>query len=267
MKKRLFIYRIRHLESGRSYIGWTINPEKRWRRHLSLAKRGGKNAIHCALRLYGADAFGFDVIEELVGAEADARAREVWWVAAEGTLSPSGYNMTEGGDGADGLGRLAAAAHAARRAVDAAADSAARSERTKKANAAMPPGARSEAARRMWANRSPELIEQMRAKMRDQAANESAEFKRARARKAHEQFTPEQRTERARRANRARSSEQVMATVAAMQAALTPEMRSEIGKAAVAAKIAKTTPEQRSASALKTWATRRRNAASVKQLE
>lgn len=253
MEKRLFIYRIRHLESGRAYIGWTINPEKRWRRHLGSVKSGGKNAIHCAIRLYGAAAFSFEIIEEITGSEADARAREIWWVASEGTLSPGGYNMTEGGDGADGLGKLAAAAHAARRALDVDADRKRRQAGLAKANAGMTAEARSLRGKLAWSSRSPEEKAKAAQRFEDHRRSLTPQQRSELGRKANLAGTTEERTARARKGAAALTSDQRRMIVAAMQAALTPEKRSEIGRLGNESKMRNTTAEQRSASSLKIW--------------
>lgn len=254
MEKRLFIYRIRHLESGRSYIGWTTSPEKRWKRHRSLSRSGAKNAIHCALRKHGVDAFVFEIVEEFTGIEADARGREIQWIASEGTLSPDGYNMTAGGDGAEDLGRLSAVATARLKAADPEGFRARRAEAQRIANEKMPPGSRSASAHRMWAERTADTRESHRLKCVAREAARSPEARTERARKAALSGTPEERSARARKAASALSPDQVKANVAAMQAVLTPEKRSEISRIAYAAKMASTTPEQRTASALKRWA-------------
>lgn len=253
MTQNFFIYRIRNELSGKSYIGWTINVQKRWRRHINDAVKGRQNAIHRALAKYGPGNFSFTVLEEAEGSSVEAHAREIWWIASEGTLSPSGYNMTEGGDGAHDLGQLAAASHARRRALDPEADRAARSERTRKSNESMPIGARSQASKDAWKRRSPEARAAFIQAMRNRAATESAEVKSARARKAHEAFTSEQRSERARKANAALRPEQRQAALAAMHAAMSPEDRSRAGKLGAAAKQANTTHEQRSAACALRW--------------
>ena len=254
MEKRLFIYRIRHLESSRSYIGWTTNLEKRWKRHRGLAKQGAKNAIHCALRLYGVDAFAFEVLEELFDREASARVREIWWIANEGTLSPGGYNMTAGGDGAEDLGRLSAIATAKLKAADPEGFRAKRSEAQRVANLKMEPGARSARAFQMWANRTDEVRESHRKKCLAREAALSAQDKSERGRKAALSGTTEDRAVRARKGAAALTSDQRKTSVAAMQAALTPEMRSTIGKMGAAARTAATTSEKRSQTLKTRWA-------------
>lgn len=62
-----FIYAITHVESGRRYIGSTVNVTERWIRHKSHLKH---NKHHCnylqnAWNKYGKDTFVFSVIDTL----------------------------------------------------------------------------------------------------------------------------------------------------------------------------------------------------------
>ncbi|TXN33901.1 hypothetical protein FV220_00170 [Methylobacterium sp. WL19] len=253
MSKTLHIYRITNLLNGKRYIGWAVHPGRRWARHKNDARKGRQNAIHLAIAKYGAENFSFEVVEIFDGNEAEAKAREVLRIAEEGSLFPGGYNLTKGGDGADDLGRLAAASHAKRRALDVDADRQRRSERTRRANAAMDPTVRSEAAKRMWASRSPEAREAIAAKARAQRAAETVEERSARGRLAHAHRTAAERSEAARRANAGLSSTQRSSAVAAMNAAITGEKRSEISRKGHEAYLAQTTTEQRSETIRRNW--------------
>lgn len=62
-----FIYAITHTESGRRYIGSTVNVSERWIRHRSHLKH---NKHHCnyfqnAWNKYGKDAFTFSIVDTL----------------------------------------------------------------------------------------------------------------------------------------------------------------------------------------------------------
>jgi group I intron endonuclease len=89
------IYKITHKESGKSYVGLSVNIENRWKQHRSFAKTGGRSAIYSALKKYGIDAFEFSIIEECD--QASLEDREKHWIAFYGT-SVDGYNLTEGGE-------------------------------------------------------------------------------------------------------------------------------------------------------------------------
>lgn len=92
------IYMIEHIESGRRYIGRSVDIEMRWHQHRSDAKnRRTNNPVHNAIRKYGAKAFNWKI---LVTAPARLQARlEEQFILDWGTLKPNGYNLggTEGG--------------------------------------------------------------------------------------------------------------------------------------------------------------------------
>lgn len=60
----MFIYKFTHLESGRSYIGQTVQePNHRRLEHIAGSKRNPKSYhFHNALKKYGINAFSFEVI-------------------------------------------------------------------------------------------------------------------------------------------------------------------------------------------------------------
>lgn len=61
----MYIYKFTHIDSGRCYIGQTIQlPEQRKAEHLSNSKYSTKEYhFHNALKKYGANAFTFEVID------------------------------------------------------------------------------------------------------------------------------------------------------------------------------------------------------------
>ena len=81
--------------SGKSYIGITHRcSEDRYQPHVLCAIKRGKGAVYQAWRKYGAPRLTvLAIIERYLLRETEARAVRVF-----GTLSPSGYNMTPGGD-------------------------------------------------------------------------------------------------------------------------------------------------------------------------
>jgi len=89
------IYRIYHRESGRSYIGQSVNIENRIRQHF----RGTDTTIYLdrAIAKYGVEVFAYEVIE-LCSAE-NLYARECHWIATLDCMRPNGYNLQTGGDG------------------------------------------------------------------------------------------------------------------------------------------------------------------------
>jgi group I intron endonuclease len=67
----MHIYKFTHLESGRCYIGQTIqDPNHRRLEHISGSRTSNRTYhFHNALRKYGVDAFSFEVIAEACSME------------------------------------------------------------------------------------------------------------------------------------------------------------------------------------------------------
>lgn len=89
------IYRIRHKETGKSYVGLSIDIYARWRQHKSFAKKGRRSAIYSAIAKYGNNAFEFEVLEECLPQVLEEK--EKYWIAKLGT-NVNGYNLTLGGE-------------------------------------------------------------------------------------------------------------------------------------------------------------------------
>lgn len=92
------VYMIKHRESGRAYVGKSVNIELRFMRHT---RERGAPFLASALRKYGLRAFDFTVLEVCLDGAAAAQ-REVHWIRALNTKAPHGFNLTEGGEGAAG---------------------------------------------------------------------------------------------------------------------------------------------------------------------
>lgn len=79
------------------YIGQTIHPERRFKRHIDYAiNKKDNNRFHNALRKYGLDNFIYCVLEDNVLKE-NLNMRETDWIEYYDSFY-SGYNMTTGGD-------------------------------------------------------------------------------------------------------------------------------------------------------------------------
>jgi group I intron endonuclease len=87
---RCGVYLIRHRESGKGYVGSSASMEKCWNNH----RTGNGSTVYLtrAIKLHGADAFDFSVLE--LCARADLPKVEGKWIAALGTLVPKGYNIS-----------------------------------------------------------------------------------------------------------------------------------------------------------------------------
>lgn len=91
------IYKITHLDSGRIYIGQSINLKNRMKSYKSAVKNNGKSHIVGALKKYGWEAFEFTVLVYAEGKEflnlLEKQAIEVY-----NSMNPNGFNLREGGN-------------------------------------------------------------------------------------------------------------------------------------------------------------------------
>lgn len=94
------VYRIENRLTGKTYIGITgQRVENRWKVHYSEANLGKRmRCVHAAIRKYGLECFTFEVIGQAPDAET-AKQMEMLAIRIHGSIAPSGYNLTAGGDG------------------------------------------------------------------------------------------------------------------------------------------------------------------------
>jgi group I intron endonuclease len=87
--KRCGIYLIRHIATGRAYVGSSVDFDARQRAHQRLLRRGQHHSRHLqqAWDKYGADAFEFVFAEEC--APETRAVREQSWIAAQ----TDGFNV------------------------------------------------------------------------------------------------------------------------------------------------------------------------------
>jgi group I intron endonuclease len=96
-------------QNGKRYVGLSAKPDLRWKQHCSESaaasgrmKSGGSRAVSAAIKKYGAEAVVMEVLSTYPTRELAAEA-EKGFIKSLGTFCPSGYNMTEGGEGVLGL--------------------------------------------------------------------------------------------------------------------------------------------------------------------
>jgi group I intron endonuclease len=114
----MLIYCITNLINGKYYIGLHKGScvESRWARHLWAVGSGSKTYIHNAIRKYGAENFEVQVLADGIKDEPLLKQHERLWIVLTRAHDPAiGYNMTIGGDGANGyrhttesIGKIAA---------------------------------------------------------------------------------------------------------------------------------------------------------------
>lgn len=91
------IYMATCLPTGLSYIGQTINFQKRLSYHV-LDTENGRNTRFCnAIRKHGFDAFVWRILVNGIPI-AQLNTQEVFWIRFYNTYLGPGYNMTAGGD-------------------------------------------------------------------------------------------------------------------------------------------------------------------------
>lgn len=89
------IYQIRHIESGKVYVGSAIDPRTRCRKHRNALIKGKHHApyLQHAWDKYGETAFVFEIIEPVLFVE-DLIAREQYWIDTLRSNDPAhGYNL------------------------------------------------------------------------------------------------------------------------------------------------------------------------------
>lgn len=98
--KYFYLYKITNLINGKVYIGQSVNPQARWRRHKSDAKLG-KNKKHLAnaIRKYGARNFAFEVIAQSKTLEGIDQAEIDCIQQHKSSDKKYGYNIALGGNG------------------------------------------------------------------------------------------------------------------------------------------------------------------------
>lgn len=90
------IYAIRHIDSGKLYIGSAVNLSNRWRTHRGYLNRGTHHSryLQNAWNRHGADTFVFEVLE-FVEDKADLiRAEQRWLDHVKPWQSGIGYNTS-----------------------------------------------------------------------------------------------------------------------------------------------------------------------------
>lgn len=92
MTKLCGIYLLTHIESGRKYVGQSVDIHKRFGNH-SLGRKNTK--LGNAVLKYGWASFTTEIIELCVPDQLNAL--EMQWVKHHDCIAPSGFNLTSGG--------------------------------------------------------------------------------------------------------------------------------------------------------------------------
>ena len=88
------IYKITNILNGKIYIGQSVHPDKRWWEHKNRAKTHyDEFPLHLAISKYGEENFTFEILEWT----KDFDNEEKRLIKKYNSLSPNGYNISEGG--------------------------------------------------------------------------------------------------------------------------------------------------------------------------
>lgn len=100
----MFIYAITNDVNQKVYIGLHSGRDlrTRWATHRAHAKRGSRALISLALRKHGEEKFHIVSVWSGHVSVTKLYALEKYFISSFGTRTPSGYNMTYGGDGTIG---------------------------------------------------------------------------------------------------------------------------------------------------------------------
>jgi group I intron endonuclease len=99
----MIVYRATNKINGKCYIGYTTKSiDERIKEHIYRSKsKNDKSYFYLfkkSLRKYGIDSFKWDVLENCESKQ-DCCLKEIYYIKKYNTISPNGYNLTEGGNG------------------------------------------------------------------------------------------------------------------------------------------------------------------------
>src|SRR5579859_3430900 len=92
----VYVYAIKHVISGKQYVGQTAHLNARWHGHKASAAQGNRYPLYRDMRRDGVDAFEMRVLEECDTRAAALAAEEVWIRRLRTTDPSRGYNINLG---------------------------------------------------------------------------------------------------------------------------------------------------------------------------
>lgn len=84
------IYKIENKINGKVYIGQSVSIERRWKEHC---KPSSSSVISNAIKEYGKDNFTFEILEECLIEDLDAKEEK--YIHKFNCLVPKGYNVSD----------------------------------------------------------------------------------------------------------------------------------------------------------------------------
>ena len=97
------VYLISNKIDGKQYIGQTTKTlEARWYDHTQVRKNPSCKYLYSAIQKHGVENFELKTLV-IVGTKWEMDLYECGLIKAFNTKAPNGYNLTDGGDGAQGF--------------------------------------------------------------------------------------------------------------------------------------------------------------------
>lgn len=97
------VYLVTNKIDGKQYVGQTTKTlEMRWFEHTQVRKSPSCRYLYSAIQKHGIENFEVETLV-LVSTKEEMDRYECGLIKALGTKAPNGYNLTDGGDGAQGF--------------------------------------------------------------------------------------------------------------------------------------------------------------------
>lgn len=93
--KKYYVYAYLNIITGKIYIGWSINPKRRWKQHCVTKDN---TSFHNAIQKYGEECFEQYIIAYSTNLK-EIKQKEIKFIKQFNTIRPNGYNLSKGGDG------------------------------------------------------------------------------------------------------------------------------------------------------------------------
>lgn len=96
------IYIIRNIINNMIYVGFSDDPERRFKKHKQCAIRGSRACLHRSMRDFGIENFVLEIVYQSWDFEDCLKIMEPYFIRKYRSFGPAGYNSTFGGEGTIG---------------------------------------------------------------------------------------------------------------------------------------------------------------------
>lgn len=99
MKRIHYIYRIVNIRNRKSYVGYTIDIDRRWKTHLRSSTTHSDKPLYHAMRKYGINNFYLEILSETYDKDFALKILEPYYIKYyDSKIDKNGYNLTDGGE-------------------------------------------------------------------------------------------------------------------------------------------------------------------------